>query len=145
MPVTNLDDFECSDSFIINFTGVTECTFVPKVFDDPGDSRDPNVAVKAVAGRTTFAKHFIFTRGSNTAGVFDEHVAWSATAQDETVSNTVNTPPTGVTFNGAFNVAPDFSVPALTVQPVVYSGNINVTNFEGKRFTATVTVGFDPP
>ena len=150
--------FECHDSFVINFTGRLLCTFVLATVggsDPQGGAQNPqddSQSISAVYGRTTFNKNYIFTKGSAEAGTFAAVITYAVDGAAPTDSA-----PGGVSIQGAFSTAPDFSnaVGPREAQPGVYSGFIEIANpsnedgtpnprgFQGNRLAVQIALGLD--
>ena len=132
--------FECSDAFLINFSTNIICTLVISA----GTGGDPT-SQAATYGRNTFNKAFIFTRGTNTSGAFKEYVTYVV----DGANPTINAPPAGVAYSGAFNDVPDLNpATASPLQPqhFTYSGYLEITEgtFTATSLGVTITIGFDP-
>lgn len=126
--ITNLALFECSASFVINFSGELECTFRLDNYD-PAD---------AVHGTNTNTVSFIFTRGTNTAGYYADHVSWEVDGVG------ASGPSGGVSYSGAFNDAPSFSAGPRINQAHSYEYTVTVPDDYAGDFSVTVTIGFVP-
>lgn len=148
--VENVSELECSASFLINFSGSLICTWEitsTKYNPDAGNVEGQTGDIVVDWGSTPFSVLSEFTRGTNKAGVFKEHVVYTV----DNSAPTVNTPPPGVTLNGRFGSTPDFTTLPREVQLVRYYGTIEIVHpndgsgaFQGTRLDLNVTIGFDP-
>ena len=134
MPVENVSEFECSASFLINFTGDVDCTLV----------LDDTDSITAADGEVGIRKSFTFTRGTNASGRFDYHVS-SVYTDAAGTQHTVNGAPPGVVISSqGFTQPPNFSVGPNANQGSTWVGSVDASNFQGQRFGITITVGFKP-
>lgn len=145
MPVTNLSDFQCEASFVINLVDNLDCIINWVADGDPGDGINAASYTASYDEPVPISKQFQFFRGTNTDGDFDYRVAYTVDGG----TPTINTAPAGVSFSNArFDKAPDFTVPPLAVQIIKFEASFLVNGsaatppFAGNDLDVTVHVGF---
>ena len=136
MPVENVNEFECSASFLVNFTGDVDCTLSLNDSDSITASSEGEVGIR---------KAFTFTRGTNTSGRFDYHIASVYTDAAGTQHTVANGAPPGVSVTSqGFTQAPNFSAGVNSNQGSTWVGAVDASGFKGQSFGMTITVGFKP-